>query len=74
MVSDNIFEGFSFNQESMWANDPSGMANLDPKGMVVGIYRAPDKRGKRYFSIDFFWNSALKIKLKGKNTLCSLSF
>ena len=29
--------------------------------------------GKGYFSIDF-WNSALKIKLKGENTLCSLRF
>ena len=30
--------------------------------------------GKEYFSIDFFRNSALKIKLKGENTLCSLRF
>ena len=28
---------------------------------------------KGYFSI-YFWKSALKIKLKGKNTLCSLRF
>ena len=28
--------------------------------------------GKGYLSI--FWNSALKIKLKGINTLCSLRF
>ena len=30
--------------------------------------------GKGYFSIDFFWNAALKIKLKGENTLCILRF
>ena len=26
------------------------------------------------FSALIFWNSALKIKLKGENTLCSLKF
>ena len=33
--------------------------------------RAPDKRG---ISALIFGNSALKIKLKGENTLCSLRF
>ena len=39
---------------------------LRPTGLEI-------RGGKGYFSIDF-WNSALKIKLKGKNTLCSLRF
>ena len=33
---------------------------------------AADKRGVQGISVLIFWNSALKIKLKGKNTLCSL--
>ena len=32
------------------------------------------QEGVKGISAFFFWNSALKIKLKGKNTLCSLMF
>ena len=38
------------------------------------LYRAPDKRGLKGISALIFWNSALKIKLKGENTLCILRF
>ena len=31
-------------------------------------------RGVKGISALIFWNAALKIKLKGENTLCSLSF
>ena len=37
MVSEN-FSSFFFKYESMGANDPQNMANLDLKGMVCKIY------------------------------------
>ena len=33
-----IFEVFFFHYKSMGANEPRGMANLDPRGMVSRIY------------------------------------
>ena len=41
--------------------------------MTIDVDRAPDKRVKGISAL-IFWKSALKIKLKGKSTLCSLRF
>ena len=36
MVSEKIFEVF-FHYTSMGANEPQGVANLDPRGMLAGF-------------------------------------
>ena len=38
MVSENKIFKVSFHYKSMGANDPRGMANLDPRGMDGRIY------------------------------------
>ena len=50
------------------------MAKCWPLGPLFCPSSVLQIRGVKGISALIFWNSALKIKLKGKNTLCSLRF